>query len=78
MHRWGDHNFCAKCHHDYYVESTTAQYDTNSVLLSYKKLLSFLNIVFDGVVQEKYQFHQIQNYTIELEMQWGLFWYAIC
>ena len=25
--------------------------------------------IVDGVVQEQYQFHQIQNYTIESEMQ---------
>ena len=34
-----------------------------------EKLLSISNRFFDEVVQEQYQFHQIQNYTIELEMQ---------
>ena len=34
-----------------------------------EKLLSILNRFFDGVVQEQYQFHQIQNHTIKLEMQ---------
>ena len=34
-----------------------------------KNLLSFLNRFFDGIVQQQYQLHQIQNYTIKLEIQ---------